>query len=123
MAFECCPSILHSHALCASRQLRQILVEPLHLQLLQLLLSLQRTRSALHTLHGLPLADLCLSDLDLSICALVFKAWQRIGKRLKVCDKLFIGPSSLLSLRGRFLDLRDKRRVLDLQFVSLGRAE
>jgi len=73
MILQCCPPVLYCCTLRSGRQLRQIFIKPIHLQLLQLLLPLERARSAFHALHGTSLSDFGLRHVDLSICTLISK--------------------------------------------------
>jgi hypothetical protein len=117
MILQRCPAILHTTTIRrATRQLHQILVKPLLLYLLQFLLPLLRSRSALQALA----LYLGLTCLDGALCADIIK---RISQRFEVRDKLLIGAATLGGLGGGLLDLRDKGRVFDLLLVFLRRGE
>ena len=111
------PPILHSRSCAASRQLRQILIETLHLRLHQLLLALCSSRSRLQTLA----LDLRLSGLYLTVRPRFPKPGQRIGERFEIGYELLVWAPPLLRLCGRLLDFTDERRVLDFLSVFLRR--
>jgi hypothetical protein len=74
MTFQSSPAILNRSTLRAARQLHQILVEPLLLHLLELLFPLHCTGPAFQALA----LYLCLSGLDLAVCARVIETCERV---------------------------------------------
>lgn len=100
-----------------SRHLHQILIEPIFLQLLQLLLPLHRTRPTLQTR---PL-NLGLSNYDFGFLFLFAKGWKRIGEGFEICDEFLIRSPALFSRR--FFDLVDECGVLYGSLVPFGCGE
>jgi hypothetical protein len=111
VALEGGPAVVDGSASAGSGQLDEVLVEALHLGLVELFLALHGARARLEALA----TDGCLVQLD------SVSGGQGVGERLEVGDELLVGAAAFGSRGRRLFNLADKRGMLALEAVALGR--
>jgi hypothetical protein len=111
VALEGGPAVVDGNASAGAGQLDEVLVEALHLDLVELFLALHGARTRLEALA----TDGCLVQLN------GIFGGQGVGERLEVGHELLVGAAALGSRGRRLFNLADKRGVLALEAIALGR--